>query len=164
MSALHRSFVLTALALAAVACSGAETQDVLAQPNGAASSSGGGSSGGGSSGGGSSGDGRCTPEQEPNDHKDQANVLDPARCGTLSRDDKRDFLTFQLKPTTKTLKLNFTGRIRLKVDVPGGGTVNLTPDNAGAVPFVMGAPYLIEVTALNDPGNEVPWRVEVVEN
>jgi hypothetical protein len=161
---LHRLFVLGALALAS--CSGAEPQDVLASPSGAASSS---STGGASSstGGASSstgGSSNCTPEEEPNDDKDNANVLAPARCGTLSRDDKRDYLTFQLKPTTRTLKLNFDGRIRLRVYVPGWNRVDLTPETNGSVPFVRGARYLIEVEALNDDSNNVPWRVEIVEN
>jgi hypothetical protein len=183
MSALRSlSFVFVVGAASAVggsACSGAETQDVLARQVGASSSSGitssssGGSSGvpsGSSSGGTSSTSGatsgttpgNCTPEEEPNDNRNTANVLDPARCGTLGRNDQKDFLTFQLKPTTKNMSLNFSGRIRMKVEV-GGRTVELTPDDAGMVPFMMGEQYHIEVTSLTDSNNE-EWRVAVVEN
>jgi hypothetical protein len=163
MSALHRLFVLGALAL--VSCSGAEPQDVLASPRGAAASS---SSGGASSstGGASSSNGgstACAPEVEPNDSQETANDLAPERCGTLSPEDKRDYLRFTLKPTTQTLSLNFSGAIRLKVDAPNGDKVELTPENAKPVPFVRGGPYFIAVTALNNNAN-VNWRVEVVEN
>lgn len=105
----------------------------------------------------------CTPEEESNDSQDSANTLAPARCGTLSKRDQRDFLTFRLKPTTKTMSINFTGRIRLRVDVPGKDTVELTPDDAGIVPFVMGVDYTVEVRALTDSTGEIPWRVELVE-
>jgi hypothetical protein len=89
-------------------------------------------------------------------------VLDPERCGTLSPTDHQDFLTFRLKPTTRKLSLNFSGRVRLRVDVDGT-TVELAPDSAGVVPFVQGKPYLIEVTELAPSTGEVPWTVTVVE-
>lgn len=163
------------------ACSGAEAQDVLvssgASSSGASSSgasSGGASSGGASSGGASSsgasgtasssgGNPSCEPEVEPNDKKDEANELRPARCGTLSKDDKKDYLTFRLKPDTKQLSINFTGRVRLRVDVDGEKTTELTPESAGAVPFVTDEDYIIEVTSLTDSSADVSWRVEVIE-
>lgn len=128
-------------------------------------SSGGTSSGGSSGTTSSSGGGRndCEPEVEPNDEKDEANELRPARCGTLSKDDEKDFLTFRLKPDTKQLSINFTGRVRLRVDVDGEKTTELTPENAGVVPFVTDEDYVIEVTSLTDSSADVAWRVEVVE-
>lgn len=62
------------------------------------------------------------------------------------------------------MSINFTGRIRLRVDVDGRDTTELTPDNAGIVPFVMGADYVIEVTPLTDSSDDLNWRVEVVES
>jgi hypothetical protein len=41
--------------------------------------------------------------------------------------------------------------------------VELTPEQAGAVPFVMGKPYLVEVSPLTDTGAETPWQVSVIE-
>lgn len=159
------------LALATTAgCSGAETQDVLTKSSSSATTSGGTTSGttsGGTSGAssGTSGVGSdCEQEAEPNDNKGQANTLNPTRCGTLSQRDQKDFLTFQLKPTTKTMQINFSGRVRLKVDVPGRDSTELTPDNAGVVPFVMGVQYTIEVGPLTNPGSsDISWRVTVVE-
>ncbi|MBX3218406.1 MAG: hypothetical protein KF850_40750, partial [Labilithrix sp.] len=87
----------------------------------------------------------------------------PARCGTLSKDDKKDYLTFRLKPDTKQLSINFTGRVRLRVDVDGEKTTELTPESAGAVPFVTDEDYIIEVTSLTDSSADVSWRVEVIE-
>ena len=83
-------------------------------------------------------------------------------CGTLSGKGDREFLTFRLEPSAKTLAINFTGRIRLRVDVPGHDTTELTPDKAGKVPFVTGADYLIEVRSLSDSNNDLEWRVEIV--
>ena len=184
MPALLRSAFVVALSLTctwvlASGCSGAETQDVLSGASSASASSSGASSGSagssgassgtsgtsGSSSGTSSGGGTtCVQEEEPNDQERLANVLSPARCGTLSRRDQKDFLTFRLKESTKTMSINFTGRIRLRVDVDGRDTTELTPDNAGIVPFVMGADYVIEVTPLTDSSDDLNWRVEVVES
>jgi hypothetical protein len=158
-------------AIAEGGCSGAETQDVLTKASSSATTSGATSSSGttssGTSGTSSSGTsgtpGDCEQEAEPNDSKGQANTLNPSRCGTLSQRDQKDFLSFQLKPTTKTMQINFSGRVRLKVDVPGRESTELTPDNAGVVPFVMGVQYTIEVTALTSSSSDIPWRVTVVE-
>ncbi|MBX3208946.1 MAG: hypothetical protein KF764_28195 [Labilithrix sp.] len=150
-------------------CSGAEAQDVLGGASSSGASSSGASSSGASSGtsgaAGSSGanGNNCESEVEPNDKKGEANVLRPARCGSVSGDDEKDFLTFRLKPDTKTMSINFTGRVRLRVDVKGRDTVELTPESAGIVPFVTGEDYMIEVTSLTDSDAEVKWRVEVVE-
>ncbi len=168
---LYVAVALTCTGVLATACSGAETQDVLLGASGS-SSSGATSSGTGSSSGTtasssgasgtSGGNGTCTAEEEPNDNKDEANVLSPVRCGTLSRRDDKDFLTFRLKPEAKTMSINFTGRVRLRVDVAGHDTTELTPDNAGIVPFVTNADYFVEVTPLTDSNAEIKWRVEVV--
>lgn len=173
---LHRHVAVALIPLTCaglVACSGAEAQDVL---SGAASSSGtsgttpgssGSTSSGGTSGTTSGGTakvpGDCVQEQEPNDTRATANVLAPARCGTLNQQDQKDLLTFQLQPSSKTMSINFSGRIRLKVEIPGKDTVELTPDSAGLVPFVRGAKYMIEVTALTSSSTDVPWRVAIVE-
>lgn len=178
---VHRRFVVSLVVAAWTslgACSGAETQDVLSGPSATASSSGtSGATSDGTSGttsGGASGTPppgpttkppeSCAPEDEPNDSKATANLIAPARCGTLSPRDQKDFLTFQLQPSTKSMSVQFTGRVRLKVDVAGKNTVELTPDKSGVVPFVMGEKYSIEITALTNAGGEIPWRVVVVEN
>ena len=178
---LYFAVALTCTGALATACSGAEAPDVLVGASGSSASSSSGSTGNtsgstGSSGttsgsagtsggtsGTSGGNGTCQPEEEPNDDKDEANTLAPARCGTLSGRRDREFLTFRLKPDTKQMSINFTGRIRLRVDVDGRDTTELTPDNAGIVPFVPEADYLIEVRALTDSNADLAWRVEVVE-
>jgi hypothetical protein len=161
-------------------CAGAETQDVLARDvsGQAASSSGNGSSGttssGGTSGnttsGGTSGNNtsggpitQCAQEDEPNDDERNANALAPARCGTVSREDSRDFLTFRLKPATKSLSLTFSGQVRLRIEV-GDQRVELTTATSSTpVPFEMGKPYMIEVQPLVDMSQEIPWQVRVDE-
>ena len=176
-SLLYVAVSLTCTAVLVSACAGAESQDVLSGSPGAASSSsssssssGGNSSGNGGSSSGasgttsSSGGTECEPESEPNDSENDANELAPVRCGTLSRRDKRDYLTFRLKPQTKTMELNFTGRVRLRVDVDGGDTAELTRDSAGVVPFIKDADYFVEVTPLTDISSDIKWRVELVEN
>ena len=154
------------------ACSGAETQDVLTKSSSSATTSGGTTSSSGTTSSGTSGTsssgtsgtpGDCEQEAEPNDNKGQANSLNPSRCGTLNQRDQKDFLSFQLKPQTKTMQINFSGRVRLRVEVPGRETTELTPDNAGVVPFVMGVQYTIEVTALSASTSDTQWRVTVVE-
>jgi hypothetical protein len=179
MSALRRylspsgSGLLVALACSpalVVACAGAENQDVLVK--GAASSSGNttpgtssGSSGktssGGTSSSGSSGD--CPGEEEPNDHREEATKLAPLLCGTVSGQDKRDFVTFSLKESTQSMSIRFDGSVRLKVEIDGYSVATLTPQNAGAVPFVMGAIYMIEIESLTGSDNPVDWRIEVIE-
>lgn len=107
--------------------------------------------------------GKCAQESEPNDDADTANVLAPTLCGTLSKADQKDFLTFRLKAATQTVKINFDGRVQLLVSVPGHDSVKLTPDSVGVIPFEKDVDYIIEVTSLSDSNAEVPWRVEVVE-
>lgn len=102
-------------------------------------------------------------ELEPNDNRDTANPLSVTRCGTLTKRDRIDFLKFRLKPSTKTVSINFTGRVRLRVMVDGKPTTELTPDSAGVIPFVMNEDYIVEVTPLVDVTGEIPWRVELVE-
>jgi hypothetical protein len=89
-------------------------------------------------------------------------VLAPARCGTITAADPVDFLTFRLQATTKQMSINFNGQVRLHVTVGGRAPVDLTPQNAGAVPFVLGQTYLIQVSALT-PGSTVSYRVAIVE-
>jgi hypothetical protein len=100
---------------------------------------------------------------EPNDAPAEANTLNPTRCGTVnSKTDPIDYLTFELKPSTTSMSLKFTGHVRLQVSV-AGKTVTLTPDGSGAVPFVKGQQYLVAVTPLTDGATDVPWTVTIVE-
>jgi hypothetical protein len=160
------------------ACSGSNAQDVL-DSNQTASSSGtsgstSGTSGSGTSGssGGTSGtsgvvdasvDGSdaCPQEAEPNNNKDTANTLSPTLCGVISPNSESDFLTFQLKPTTTSMSINFTGKVLLKIDV-NGQTVTLGGSANPKVPFEKGQHYIIEVKA-TERDNAVAWRVDLVE-
>jgi hypothetical protein len=159
----HRYF---GLALLLVACSGAEKQDVL----GSSSSSGTTASGGTTSGGTTSGGGgptidttNCTSEQEKNDGREAANVIERSRCGELTLNDQVDFMVFRLKASTKEMKLTFKGLVRLKIEIEGRDAIELTPTSNVAVPFVMGKAYYIEVRALEKQAS-TPWRIDIIEN
>lgn len=144
---------LLCVAALTTACSGAEPQDVLLGPSGSSSSS-------DASGTTSA----CPSEQEPNDDEDAANVLAPLLCGTLSGRGDRDHLTFRLKPDTRSMTIRFTGRVRLRVDVAGHDTTELTPDNSShQLPFVLGEDYIIEIRSLTKSDADATWRVEIVE-
>ena len=168
---------LTCTAALATGCSGAEQQDVLLGASGSSSSgsssessssgdnasSSGGSSSGTSGTTSSSGGTECQEESEPNDSKEEANTLVGCATGTLSTEDRKDFLTFRLSPQTKSMSLNFKGQVRLRVSVEGEGTTELTPQTKVAVPFVLDQDYVVEVTQFTDSKADVTWRVEVVE-
>jgi len=119
-------------------------------------------------------------EDEPNDDRATANTVDPTRCGVLvakTSDDagadggdagdagagtESDFLTFTLKPTTKSFYIQFAGDISMKVDVEGQPSVIITPTSAPPVAFVQNKPYYIEVRSLN--GKPTNWRVTVFQD
>jgi hypothetical protein len=161
--------------LVAAACSGATDQEVLGptQSSGSTSASGGSSSGtsggagsSGSSSGSTSGDpipAGCPAEQEKNDGREQANVLSTSLCGEVTPQDHVDFVTFKIQPATKEMKLDYKGGVRLKVEVEGADTVELSPTSNETVPFVPGKPYFIEIRALerNEPAT---WRLDLIES
>jgi hypothetical protein len=103
----------------------------------------------------------CTPEVEPNDDRDTANTLAPSRCGAIQPNSESDFLTFQLGEKSSSMQIKFDGKVLLKVDIDGQ-TIVLGTGNAPKVPFVKGKRYSIEVKAI-DRGNNVPWRVDLIE-
>jgi hypothetical protein len=175
------AIALVSLALAvmpASGCSGSEAQDVLAKRAAPAStipgSSGTSGTSGGTSGtsGGTSGtsgtidasiDGatECPEEQEPNNGRDDANVLAASRCGAIQPNSDNEFLTFQLKSTTTSMQITFEGKVALRVDV-NNESVLLGLGGSPKVPFVKGATYYIEIKAtIRD--NRVPWRVNLIE-
>lgn len=167
-SLLLLAFSLTCTGVLVAGCAGATTQEVLAEATSPVDETGdttGPNDSKSDAGTGSSVDptGTCAPEDEPNDDEESANKLAPARCGTLSNDDQKDFLTFRLKSTTTKLSITLTGKIRLRVSVKGGDTVELTPDETSDLPFVMDEDYFVEVTALNAGKGTVNWRVAIVE-
>jgi hypothetical protein len=184
-AAFHRSSFLAAVTLslgvAAVAagCSGAVTPDVLSgapssetASSGAAGTSGGASGTSGSSGAtsggatssgsnGTSGGAACaTPETEPNDDQEHANVIQPMRCGTVGGGDSKDDLTFELGNRISNLKIIFHGDVQLKVTV-NQKTVTITPQTQEQVNVVRGQPYLIEITSLAGGGAATPWDVTI---
>lgn len=153
----------------AVSCGGSVEQDVLA-PEGTSSGTGdaGSTDAGSSSDAQSSGDtgtpplpGDCTPEKEKNDGRNGANPLAPSVCGVIDPASEVDVLTFQLKPTSTSLKFQFDGQVSLRVEVAGTST-ELTPTNSPKVPFVKGVPYFVTVKAL-DSNAKPQWKVTVVE-
>lgn len=173
--ASHRSVILYSLAgaIATAACSGAASQDVLDGTPSAASAPGASSSRAEDDAAPST-DGpadaappvlppACEQEAEPNDTPERANDLAPARCGTVGKRDRRDYLTFRVKPTTNTLSLRFSGQVRLIVEVEGAKDTELVPDEDAEIPFVDDADYLVEVRPLKDAETPITWRVEVVE-
>jgi hypothetical protein len=173
---------LLAASVSTSGCSGSSAQDVLASEQAASSSGTSGTSGAGTSGtsgAGTSGTGTsgssgapadasvdsstgCPPETEPNNGKDTANALAPTLCGVISPAGESDFLTFQLKASSTSMSLNFTGQVLLQVDV-GNQSVTLGGGGNGKVPFVKGQRYVVEVKASRDDSKSVPWRVDLVE-
>ncbi|MDF2691830.1 MAG: hypothetical protein K0S65_213 [Labilithrix sp.] len=172
---LYLAVSLTCTAALATGCSGAEQQDVLLGASGSSSSGSSGDDNASSSSGdpsgssgtsgpaSSSGDSECQAESEPNDSKDEANTLEGCAIGTLSTEDRKDFLTFRLSPQTKAMSLNFKGQVRLRVTVEGQGTTELTPQTKASVPFVLDQDYMVEIAPFTDSKADVTWRVEVVE-
>ena len=114
-------------------------------------------------GGGTTTNGTCTNEDEPNDNQNQANTIVGSICGSITPRGDTDWLTFTLKSSTQELSLKFSGRVRLRVNVQGHGTTELTPDDALAVPFVKNTPYYVQVAAFSDTNSALPWQVTVVE-
>ena len=161
------SFGLIALALGLVAaCAGPKEQDVLNGTPSLASDNG--TTSGGTTSGGTTSGGTTTPtcgsaEDEPNDDEYHANKIDGTICGTISPQGDTDWLTFTLKPSTQSLALQFSGSVRLRVMVEGHGTTELTPNSAGAVPFVKNKPYYVQVAAFKDSQSSQVWQVTVVE-
>ena len=152
--------LILGLSLLLGACSGAEKQDVL-QGTSSSTTTSGGQSSGGQTDPISTAD--CTPEAEKNDGREAANVIAGSRCGELTLSDQVDFLTFKLKASTKEMKLNFKGAVKLKIEIEGRDAIELTPTSNIAVPFVMGKAYFVEIRAL-ERQEKTPWRVDVIEN
>jgi hypothetical protein len=167
----------------AVACGGASEQDVLSTSSSAsssgassgatASSSGATSSGGttssGSSGGGSTIDagpspptGTCTRETELNNEPGDANELQGSVCGSLLPSSELDFLTFTLKQGTKTMDFTFRGDVKITIVVEGHEKVELSPSSNPPIPFVVGEPYIVRISANSGPAAKVEWRVNLV--
>jgi hypothetical protein len=82
-------------------------------------------------------------------------------CGAIQPNSESDFLTFQLKPTSTSVNIKFTGSVTLRVDV-GGNSVTLGNGNANKVPFVKNGRYVIEIKA-TQRATSIPWRVDVIE-
>ncbi|MBS2014912.1 MAG: hypothetical protein JST00_18625 [Deltaproteobacteria bacterium] len=176
-----------AAALTAIACAGATKQDVFDKDGAGASSSGtsGGTSGTSGTSGTTSGTSgtsgasgtsgtvtdagatdattTCTKEVEPNDARDEANPLVSSVCGEINvADGDVDLFTFTLKPSSKTLKITYEGKVTVRVEVQGNAFVL---GSGSDVPFVAGSPYFVQVKASSSGGGSktVPYRVDVIE-
>ena len=169
--------VVGAAALLVVACAGATKQDVFdkdgpsADPGTSSGTSGTSSGTSGTSGsvvdGGTTDSGAvCPPEVEPNDEKPTANLLAGSVCGAIdgSSDDAVDYFTFFLKPATKSLRMTYSGKVSVRVDVQG---YSIVLGSGSEVPFVQGARYYVQVKADNSgsggSAKTVPYRVDVIE-
>ena len=181
--------VVSAAVLSVLACAGATKQDVFDKDGvGASSGTSGGTSGtsgtGGTSGGTSGTSGgtfgtngtvtnagtadattTCTKEVEPNNVRGDANPLATSVCGEIVvADEDVDFFTFTLKPTSKTLRITYEGKVTVRVDVQGNAFVL---GSGSDVPFVANAPYFVQVKASSSGSGggakAVPYRVDVVE-
>lgn len=153
--------VLVSVVTGLLACAGSTPQDVFESASDSGTTTG--NDGGTTIDSGTTDTGApCPQETEPNDGKDTATALNPLRCGALTPSSDQDFLTFTLKPATKTLRIDFDGKVTLKVDVEGAQSVVLGSGNNPPVPFVQGKPYFVQVLAA-DKTNRVPWRVSLVE-
>jgi hypothetical protein len=162
----------------AVACGGASEQDVLSTSSTASSSgastgataSSSGTTSSGSSSGGSTIDagpsppppGTCTQETESNNEPSDANELKGSVCGSLLPSGELDFLTFTLKQGTKTMDFTFRGDVKITILVEGNEKVELSPTSNPPIPFVVGKPYVVRISANSGPAAKVEWRVNLV--
>lgn len=106
------------------------------------------------------GGGACPQEDEPNNEPKLANKLNTSLCGVLSPGTENEYLTFELPQGTKTMNLTFEGDIEMRVIVEGHYPVMISPASNPPIPFVVGKPYYIEVTAFKG-GDKIPWRVNL---
>lgn len=138
-----------------VACSGSEPQDVLAPGTSVSATP---PTGGAA--GPEAPPAECPPETEPNGDARRANTLVTSLCGEVGGDDDADFLTFRLPATTRSMAMTYEGRVRIRVRVEGEDTVDITPERPRQAPFVLEAPYLVEIRALDDD-EPTRWRLNV---
>ncbi|AKU93433.1 hypothetical protein AKJ09_00097 [Labilithrix luteola] len=115
-------------------------------------------------------------EEEPNDDPEHANTLAPTVCGVIFVRDadagtnadadagktESDFVTFTLKPTTKSFFLQFSGKVNLHLTVEGQPAVDISATSSPTLPLVKDKPYYIEIRSSED--KRTPWRVTLFEN
>lgn len=117
-------------------------------------------------------------EEEPNDDTEHANALAPTVCGVIFARDldagedtdadadagktESDFVTFTLKPTTKSFFLQFSGKVNLHLTVEGQPAVDISATSSPTLPLVKDKPYYVEVRSSED--KRTPWRVTLFEN
>lgn len=80
-------------------------------------------------------------------------------CGALIPSSELDFLTFTLKQGTKTMDFTFTGDVKITIFVEGHEKVELSPQSSPPIPFVVGKPYLVRISANGGVAAKVDWRV-----
>lgn len=174
-------------ALCAASCAGATKQDLFDKDGPSPATGTSGTSGtsdtsgtsGGTSGtsGGTSGTGGsvvdsgttdagavCAPELEPNDERGTANVLAGSVCGSIdvSSDEDVDYFTFALAPATKSVRVNFDGKVAVRVEVQG---YSILLGSGADVPFVKEGRYYVQVKRTNSGSSSktVPYRIDVIE-
>jgi hypothetical protein len=104
----------------------------------------------------------ATPEHEPNDSAGQANAFSADFCGRIAPGTEHDFATFTLPAGTTMMRFSFVGNIDITMMVQGM-TVHLTPTGAlPAIPFVVGQPYVLDVTS--STGNPEAYSLKVTHN
>lgn len=97
-----------------------------------------------------------------NNEPGDANDLEGSVCGALLPSAELDFLTFTLKQGTKTLDFTFSGNVKITIFVEGHDKVELTPQSNPPIPFVVGKPYLVRISANGGTAAKVDWRVNLV--
>lgn len=106
----------------------------------------------------------CAPEVEPNDERGAANVLAGSVCGSVdaSSDADVDYFTFVLAPATKSVRVNFDGKVAVRVEVQG---YSILLGSGADVPFVKEGRYFVQVkrTSSGSSSKTVPYRIDVIE-
>ena len=101
-------------------------------------------------------------EEEPNDDPSMANPLTPTRCGAVLVEDggldggENDYLTFTLGDASTSFFLQYSGQVKVNVEVDGSAPVDITAPDA-SLKLVKDQPYFVQVRSAT--GKTEVWRV-----
>ncbi|MBN9165462.1 MAG: hypothetical protein BGO98_47730 [Myxococcales bacterium 68-20] len=102
-------------------------------------------------------------EEEPNDTHEEANNLNPTRCGVIKVVDggaESDFLTFTLGDASTGFYVQYAGNVNVLVETDGSAPIDIT-QGSPTLPFRRDQPYYVEVKS-KDKKQQV-WRVTLFQ-
>lgn len=101
-------------------------------------------------------------EEEPNDDRATANVLNPTRCGVVrvvNDAGESDFLTFELSDASTSYYLQYAGNVHVFLETDGSAPADIS--QGGSIPLRRGQPYYVEVKSKD--GKQQVWRVSLFQ-